>query len=87
MNSPDIDPSKQYWFPAKRYGWGWGPPQSWQGRVVLAVFFVLLLGGAFLFLSRNDTPGFLVYTATLVAILVGVCYVKGEPPAWRSGGK
>ena len=26
----------KYWFPAKRYGWGWGPPNNWQGWVVLA---------------------------------------------------
>lgn len=25
-----------YWFPAKRYGWGWGLPSSWQGWVVLS---------------------------------------------------
>jgi hypothetical protein len=87
MSPGDTDESKQYWFPAKRYGWGWGPPKSWQGRLVLALFFVLLLIGAILFLSKDDTLGFLVYVATLVAILVGVCYVKGEPPAWRSSDK
>ena len=56
MSSPDIDKSKQYWFPAKRYGWGWGPPQSWQGWLVLAGFFVLLLIGAFLFGIAATTP-------------------------------
>ena len=25
----------QYSFPAKRRGWGWGPPTVWQGWVVL----------------------------------------------------
>ena len=28
----------RYWFPAKRYGWGWGPPATWQGWAVLAAF-------------------------------------------------
>ena len=31
-----------YWFPAKRFGWGWGLPLSWQGWVVFKelAFFV-----------------------------------------------
>ncbi len=31
----------KYWFPAKRYGWGWGIPNTWQGWLVLAVFAAL----------------------------------------------
>ena len=27
-----------YWFPAKRYGYGWGLPHTWQGWIV---FFAL----------------------------------------------
>jgi hypothetical protein len=30
--------AKKYWFPAKRYGWGWGLPSCWQGWVVLCTF-------------------------------------------------
>ena len=80
-----MDESHQYWVPAKRYGWGWGPPRSWQGWVVLVGFFVLLLVGAFLFLFKDEVLVFLIYTAALVAILIGICYVKGEPPAWHRG--
>ena len=28
----------RYWFPVKRYGWGWGPPATWEGWAVLAAF-------------------------------------------------
>ncbi len=35
-----------YWFPAKRYGWGWGLPAVWQSWLVLIGFFVLLGAGA-----------------------------------------
>ena len=31
-----------YWFPAKRYGWGWGLPISWQGWIVLIAYFTLI---------------------------------------------
>ena len=34
--------NKQYWFRAKRYGWGWGLPIAWQGWVVLSVWFVAI---------------------------------------------
>ena len=33
---------KKIWFPAKRYGWGWGLPCAWQGWVVLAVWILLM---------------------------------------------
>ena len=36
----------EYWFPAKRYGWGWGIPNTWQGWLVLAVFGALLAAGS-----------------------------------------
>lgn len=38
----------RYWFPAKRYGWGWGFPCAWQGWAVLAGYFVLLAAGMWL---------------------------------------
>jgi hypothetical protein len=40
---------RKYWFPAKRYGWGWGIPSSWQGWLVLTVFVALVVVGSFLF--------------------------------------
>jgi hypothetical protein len=77
---------QKYWFPAKRYGWGWGVPSSWQGWVVLAVFGALLLCGS-LFLPRFGPVFFVGYSAVLSAALVGVCWLKGEPPRWRWGSK
>ena len=77
----------RYWFPAKRYGWGWGPPRRWQGWLVLAVFFVLLAVGALIFLPRQQAAAFVAYTAILCGVLIAVCYVTGEPPSWRWGKK
>ncbi len=77
----------KYWFPAKRYGWGWGPPRTWQGWLVLAAFFALLAVGAIVFLPKQETGSFLAYTAVLVALLIAICFVTGEPPRWRWGGK
>jgi hypothetical protein len=75
------------WFPAKRYGWGWGLPVCWQGWAVLFGFFALL-GAGFIFLPpRQYSLEFNVYAVALAGVLVFVCYLKGEPPKWRWGSK
>jgi drug/metabolite transporter (DMT)-like permease len=77
----------RYWFPAKRYGWGWGPPRTWQGWLVLVAFFALLAVGALVFLPKQQPGSFIIYTAFLVVVLIAVCYLTGEPPRWRWGKK
>ena len=79
-----LNPSA-YWFPAKRYGWGWGLPQKWQGWVVLAMFLVLVVAGVFVFPPQARPIAFSIYIAVLVLLLLAVCYAKGEPPCWRWG--
>ena len=76
---------RKYWFPAKRYGWGWGIPSSWQGWLVMAAFTALLALGVFLFPPGNDLGAFLFYVGILCALLIAVCWLKGEPPRWRWG--
>ncbi len=79
--------TRRYWFPAKRYGWGWGPPRTWQGWLVMAAFVALLVVGAVVFLPRQQPGYFVAYAAILCAVLGVVCYVTGEPPSWRWGKK
>jgi hypothetical protein len=80
-----MSESKQFWFPAKRYGWGWGLPITWQGWVVFIAFFALLVVAFFLFPPARETFSFIVYTGILVAVLAVICYAKGERPRWRWG--
>ena len=40
-----MPPESEYWFRAKKYGWGWGLPLKWQGWAVLIAFFALLAAG------------------------------------------
>jgi hypothetical protein len=75
----------KYWFPAKRYGWGWGLPSSWQGWVVLAGYFGLLGVDALLFRPDRELQLFLAVVTFLTVLLVVVCWLKGEPPRWRAG--
>ena len=81
-----MDPEeRKYWFPAKRYGWGWGLPNCWQGWVVFSVWFLLLLAGTVLLKSHQDY--FVAYAVFLAIVLMIVCVIKGEKPCWRWGGK
>jgi hypothetical protein len=75
----------RYWFPAKRYGWGWGVPRTWQGWLVLAVFVLLMIVGALIFPPRAGPGPYLAYVGVLCVLLVAVCWLKGEPPRWRWG--
>jgi len=76
--------TKKYWFPAKRYGWGWGFPCSWQGWLVYAVWFALLCCGG-IFLARRSIGLFVVYTIALDVALFTVLLARGEKPRWRWG--
>ncbi len=76
-------PDPEYWFPAKRYGWGWGPPIRWQGWAVLAAFLALVAGGAVVLLPDRGPAVFLPYSLLLCLLLVAVCWIKGEPPGRR----
>lgn len=79
-----MNNGKRYWFPAKRVGWGWGPPSTWQGWVVLVTFLVLLAAAAWQLLPMS--PGrFALVAAITTAVLIAICYITGEPPGWRSG--
>ena len=74
-----------YWFPAKRYGWGWGPPQRWQGWVVLAAYVAFVTLVAVLWPPPRHMLGFGTGVAAATLVLLVVCWFKGEPPGWRWG--
>ena len=79
---PD-DPN--YWFPAKRYGWGWGFPGTWQGWVVIAGY-VAVVGTGAVVISPSLRPGlFIAYLVVATLALIAICWAKGEPPQWRWG--
>ena len=74
-----------YWFPAKRYGWGWGPPTRWQGWAVLALHFAVVFGGIPLVPAKTAPLTYLALVLVATAVLIAVCAFKGEPPRWRWG--
>ncbi len=80
------DQQKRYWFPAKRYGWGWGPPSTWQGWLVLITWIaVLTLISPWLVVYSPLL--FALFVVGMIAIILAIAYAKGEPPHWRWGEK
>ena len=79
---------RKIWFPAKTYGYGWGPPRCWQGWMVTVLYVVLLCGGSVVILrDKSNMPWFLLYVLGLSLALIFVCWLKGEKPEWRWGDK
>jgi len=75
----------QYWFPARRYGWGWGLPNNWQGWVAYLTYVALLIAGVVLLDPRQNKVGFMAYIVAISVLLLAICWVKGERPSWRWG--
>jgi len=84
MSHPSEN-KRGYWFPAKRYGWGWGFPSTWQGWGVLVLYLGSLLLIAYVFPPDDKTTSFVLATLAVSLLLLVVCWIKGEPPAWRWG--
>jgi len=75
-----------FWFPVKRYGWGWGLPVRWQGWVVFGIYLGLLFAGISYFKPRGNVLGLLFYLVALTVALIVVVAIKGEQPLrWRWG--
>jgi hypothetical protein len=78
-------PHPRYWFPAKRYGWGWGPPCSWQGWVVLILYLVAMTLVLPFVIIRTGSNNAILFGAGTTALLLYILFKKGEPPSWRWG--
>ncbi|RBP83618.1 hypothetical protein EBI01_07745 [Marinomonas rhizomae] len=78
-----TDKKKIVWFPAKKNGWGWSKPSSWQGWTVLALYLLTVI----IISIVNDPKAELFKWAVSVAIstfILIACYCwKGEAPNWK----
>jgi len=90
------DNPQGYWFKAKLYGWGW-VPVKWQGWLVLLVYVGLILILTLTISREKDIPenldsgsNVLVFALPIIlltALLIFICYKKGEKPRWQWGPK
>ncbi len=89
--------SKKLWFKNKSYGYGWYPA-SWEGWLVVVVYFVILTVVIKDFLpvalaphDRNvvtaDVWWYLGKVFALTLLLIIIARLTGEKPEWRWGGK
>lgn len=74
---------ERYWFPAKRRGWGWGPPCAWQGWAVFVGYIVVVVAIPCIVSPAHEPIPFAVAVAGVTLALLLVCVLKGEPPRWR----
>ncbi len=67
---------KKTWFPAKKYGWGWSFPNTWQGWVVFVLWLIGILCGPVLILRSN--LGFvyaIMFMQFMVILLFAICLI------------
>jgi hypothetical protein len=76
-------PKETAWFPAKKFGYGWGVPTRWQGIVVLLVYAGSIAAGTLVI--RFGRGYFLGVVIVASALMTAVCWWKGERPRWRWG--
>jgi uncharacterized membrane protein YhaH (DUF805 family) len=77
--------NKDIWFPAKRYGWGWGLPCAWQGWAVLLAWMAAVTAGIVFLDSPGPSVWGFIFLIEMLAMLIVVCLMKGEKPRWRWG--
>jgi hypothetical protein len=80
----DDEAKKKFWFPAKRYGWGWGLAHCWQGLLVQIGYVVLSVASAKLLLPRGHKNLFWISFLIATVLFLAIHCIKGEKPvAWR----
>ena len=66
----------EIWFPAKRYGWGWGFPCAWQGWAVLIAYVGLIVLGSIIVRPDLDMKWWVACIIGLSLLLIVVCAGK-----------
>ncbi len=79
--------TNNFWFPAKKYGYGWGLPITWQGWAVLLAYLVVVLVTALVFSESKGLFWLVPLHLALTALFVFVVWKKGERTTWRWGDK
>lgn len=80
---------ENYWFKRRLFGWGWVPAKR-EGWYVLVVYLLIFAWIVVPFTrllnpSNSEVTWFLIKIVIWTALLIAVCYFKGEPPKWQWG--
>ncbi len=82
-----MNNSKNYWFAAKTYGYGW-TPNTWQGWMVVLVYMIVVIAGTLVSVDEDAITNLPLFLASLIIptlLLVWISYKKGPKPSWRWG--
>lgn len=74
------------WFAPKRYGYGAGPPISWQGWAVMLGFMLIAVAAALLFATRPLVLIAILIPLTAVLLVITARTTRGGW-RWRWGEK
>lgn len=69
---------KKYWFPAKKYGWGWTFPDCWQGWAVFGVYGVVVVPIGSWIAHRSGLEQALLFVFAWTILLILIVASKGE---------
>jgi hypothetical protein len=78
---------RRYWFRAKRYGYGWGLPLTWEGWAVLLAWSAVVVVGSAMLAGFGRWWAFALFCIVMMAIIAAICRATGEPPRWRWAGQ
>jgi hypothetical protein len=68
------------WFSAKRFGYGSAMPCSWQGWLVMLIYFAVAIGSAYAFARKPIILLSIVIPATIIFLFVAASTTRG---GWR----
>lgn len=78
----------ELWFKRKTYGYGWTPATK-EGWIVIAVYTLFVLMSGLYFMSDTPSPRETIFFVLSVigasAVLIIICFKKGETPRWQWG--
>ena len=74
------DSEPKYWFPMKRYGWGWAIANTWQGALVQIGYVALIVVSARILLPLRLATEFWILFLISTVLFVAIHVWKGEKP-------
>ncbi|MBJ7536699.1 hypothetical protein [Marinomonas transparens] len=77
------DSKKVTWFPAKKNGWGWGKPNTWQGWLVWSLYMFVVIAISFIFDPKETLIQWSIWVGISTFLLLLIYYIKGESPSWK----
>jgi len=72
--------TRNHWFPAKLYGWGWGFPIYWKGWLFFIGWLVSFIVGTRFLAGSQYHDVFWPHAVVMLVLPIFVCWAKGEGP-------